>query len=55
MEPVPRYTIILARLSDLRDDDERGVGGQGRDDLGIAEQATAAGYTTPIADQEIEP
>jgi len=24
-------------------------------DLGIAEQATAAGYTRPIADQEIEP
>src|SRR5260221_14547130 len=28
MEPAPRNAIILARLSDLRDDDERGVDGQ---------------------------
>jgi hypothetical protein len=28
MEPAPRIAIILARLSDLRDDDERGVDGQ---------------------------
>ena len=31
MQPAPRNAIILARLSDLRDDDERGVDGQVRD------------------------
>src|SRR5260221_13177224 len=28
MEPAPRNAVVLARLSDLRDDDERGVDGQ---------------------------
>ncbi len=31
MEPAPRNANILARLSDLPDDDERGVDGQVRD------------------------
>jgi hypothetical protein len=31
MEPAPRNAIVLARLSDLRDDDERGVDGQVQD------------------------
>jgi hypothetical protein len=28
MKPAPRTAIILARLSDLRDDDELGIDGQ---------------------------
>jgi len=28
VEPAPRNAVVLARLSDLRDDDERGVDGQ---------------------------
>src|SRR5258708_2982605 len=31
MQPAPRNAIILARLSDLGDDDERGVDGQAWD------------------------
>jgi hypothetical protein len=31
MEPAPRNAIILARLSGLRGDDERGIQGQVRD------------------------
>ena len=36
MEPGPRNPSILASLSDLRDDDERGVEGQVSDGCGYA-------------------
>jgi hypothetical protein len=36
MESAPRTAIILARLSNLREDDERGVEGQVQDGCGHA-------------------
>jgi hypothetical protein len=47
MEPAPRIAIILARLSDLRDDDERGVDGQ-RSSAGSSRCRTAGPSCAPF-------